>query len=261
MLNPLDVAEQGAAIDAMTGGRFVLGAGLGYRDAELAASGIRRDEMIGRFEEGVQVIARLWEGSDHPIDGRFYRLGEGRINPRPVQQPRPPILGGAYAEPAVARAARLTDGWIVPPELHGAALERRLALFHEARLGRPATLAMMRPFHPTRDADESAAILALLSQHFGRKRSWGLRKGEDAAKSDPAADARAAAIIGDPERCVDAIAGCHERWRPDHLILLMGFRGTSEAALERAIALAGERILPDIASLPPTRSPGDSPAP
>jgi alkanesulfonate monooxygenase SsuD/methylene tetrahydromethanopterin reductase-like flavin-dependent oxidoreductase (luciferase family) len=257
MLNPLDVAEQGAAVDAMTGGRFVLGVGLGYRDPELAASGIRREEMVGRFEEGVRIVGRLWEGREDPIAGRFYRLAEGRINPRPVQQPRPPILGGAYAEPAVVRAARLTDGWIVPPELHGAALERRLELFREAREGRPATLAVMRPFHPTRDADEAATIHALLSQHFGRKRTWGLQKGADAAASDAAADASASAIVGDPERCVEAIAACHERWRPDHLILLMGFRGTDEGALERAIELAGERVLPRVNAPGAKRSSGN----
>ena len=47
MLNPLDVAEQVATLDAITGGRFILGAGLGYREAELRGAGVRRADLVG----------------------------------------------------------------------------------------------------------------------------------------------------------------------------------------------------------------------
>src|SRR5919206_427534 len=59
---PVDVAEQVATLDVITGGRFIFGAGLGYRDVENAAFGIDPRARVGRMEEGIEVIERLWSG-------------------------------------------------------------------------------------------------------------------------------------------------------------------------------------------------------
>ncbi len=248
LLNPLDVAEQAATIDAMTAGGFRLGVGLGYRSLEFAASGVERSEAETRFEEAVELIRRLWSGAETSFAGEHYRLSAGRINPPPDRRGQAPILIGAYAERAVERAARIGDGWIVPPELVGAALERRLELYRSTagEHARAARVVLMRPFHVTASAEERLRVEGLLARHFGQKRSWGLRKGTDDTH-DPAADAGAAAIIGPPEECVEAIERCRDELAPDHLILLMGFRGTGDASLQASLELAGERVLPQIA--------------
>jgi alkanesulfonate monooxygenase SsuD/methylene tetrahydromethanopterin reductase-like flavin-dependent oxidoreductase (luciferase family) len=101
----------------------------------------------------------------------------------------------------------------------------------------------MRPFHVTASEDERRTVEDALARHFGRKRAWGLKKGADDT-ADPAADARAAAILGTPEECVARIEQVKREIAPDHLILLMGFRGTGDASIRSALELAGERVFP-----------------
>jgi alkanesulfonate monooxygenase SsuD/methylene tetrahydromethanopterin reductase-like flavin-dependent oxidoreductase (luciferase family) len=245
LLNPVDVAEQVATIDAMTAGGFQLGVGLGYRQSEFAASGVPRSALETRFEESIELIRRLWSGDEVKFEGAHFRLDGGRINPQPARAGSTPILLGAYSERAVERAARIGDGWIVPPELVGSALERRLELFRRTAeaASQSGTIVLMRPFHVTTSGDERGRVEELLATHFGRKRSWGLRKGGDDTV-DPAADARAAAIVGNPDECLAAIERVQRQIAPDHLILLMGFRGTSDTETETSLNLAGERVLP-----------------
>ena len=246
MLNPLDVAEQGATLDAITDGGFILGAGLGYREEEFAGSGVKREDVIQRFEESTEMIKTLWGEPPANFSGKHFSVREAVINPRPVQRPRPPVLVGAYAERAVERAGRLGDGWIIPPELFGSMLEERLVLFRESARshGRGETIAMMRAFHTTPDRSEAEAVEALVGTHFQRKRDWGILKGDRVSRTTARDNAKEAAIIGDPGACARRIESIRERYRPDILILLMGFHGIEPASLERSIQLAGEEILP-----------------
>ena len=245
LLNPIDLAEQAATIDAMAGGGFRLGVGLGYRQLEFDASGVPRTEAQTRFVESIDLIRRLWSGAEVRYEGRHYQLAAGRINPRPESAEGTRILVGAYAERAVERAGTIGDGWIVPPELVGDALQRRLDLFRRASASasRPGTIVLIRAFHITASAEEHRQIELRLARHFARKRTWGIRRGMDDTR-DPALDARAAAIIGTPTECLQAIRKYEQEVAPDHLILLMGFRGTETASLLRSLELAGERLLP-----------------
>jgi alkanesulfonate monooxygenase SsuD/methylene tetrahydromethanopterin reductase-like flavin-dependent oxidoreductase (luciferase family) len=167
------------------------------------------------------------------------------MNPPPARRARSPLLVGAYAERAVERAGRIGDGWIVPPELVGGALERRLERFRAAAssAATAGSVVLMRPFHVTTSDEERRTVEEALTRHFGRKRAWGLSKGKDDT-SDPAADARAAAIVGTPDECVAKIEQVRRQIEPDHLILLMGFRGTGDAFIRSALELSGEQVVP-----------------
>lgn len=248
MLNPLDVAEHGATLDAITEGGFILGVGLGYRDEEFAGSGVKKEHMLERYEESVEMIQRLWGEPPANFSGKHFRLREARINPRPVQRPRPPLLIGAYAERGVERAGRLSDGWIVPPELFGPLLERRFERFRQASDSNRTRgmVAIMRAFHLTEDRSEADRVEELLTAHFQKKRDWGILKGDEVTRTTAAENAREASIIGDAEECLQKIETVIVRYRPDHLILLMGFRGIPEESLERSMRIAGEKILPRI---------------
>jgi len=251
LLNPLDVAEQAATIDAMAGGGFRLGVGLGYRKLEFEGSGVPRAEADTRFEESIALIRRLWAGEETSFSGVHFRLAGGRINPSIQGNGIAPILLGAYSERAVERAGRIGDGWIVPPELVGDELKRRLDLFRTtaATAARSGTIVLMRAFHVTTSHVEQRRIDELLTTHFGQKRRWGLRKGVD-DRGDPVADARAGAILGDPDDCLAAIERIKDEIAPDDLILLMGFRGTGDASLEASLELAGDGVLPYLKGAP-----------
>ena len=70
MLNPAVIAEEAATLDWITNGNFVLGVGMGYRDEEFATLGIPKSERVGRLEEGIEVLRRLWTEDRVAHDGR-----------------------------------------------------------------------------------------------------------------------------------------------------------------------------------------------
>src|SRR5260370_25751144 len=113
--HPLEVAEQLATLDVITGGRLVFGVGLGYRDAENEAMGLDPRERVGRLVEGLEVIERLWNGEPVSYAGKHFRMRDLRISMRPLQRPRPPIWLAANADARVKRAARLGDARLLNP--------------------------------------------------------------------------------------------------------------------------------------------------
>jgi len=122
------VAEDGATVDILSDGRFELGVGVGYRRQEFEGLGVSPTERAGRIDEGLEIIRRLWDGERVDYDGRYYRIRGAKLEPRPVQQPRPPIWVGGFAPAAARRAARLGDGYIGTGEMTELA-----ALYHKTR--------------------------------------------------------------------------------------------------------------------------------
>jgi probable F420-dependent oxidoreductase len=112
LYHPVRVAEDGATIDILSGGRFELGVGVGYRVEEFAGLGIPREHRGGRANEGLEIIRRLWEGETVTYKGKYFQIDNARLTPEPVQRPRPPIWVGGFAGAATKRAARLGDGYI-----------------------------------------------------------------------------------------------------------------------------------------------------
>src|SRR5262249_7113399 len=115
LLNPVDVAEQVATLDVICEGRFVFGAGLGYREEEYEAFGIQGKERVPRFLECLEVVKRLWAEDEVTHHGRYYRLTRARLALRPVQKPHPPIWFAANNDAAVERSARIADAWVINP--------------------------------------------------------------------------------------------------------------------------------------------------
>ena len=134
--HPVRVAEDGATVDILSGGRFELGVGLGYRVEEFAGLGVARRHRVALTEEGLTIIRRLWEGECLDFSGQHYHLEGVRLEPRPVQRPRPPLWVGGFAPAAARRAARLGDGLIGTGEMAALAQQYRE---ERAALGEPGT--------------------------------------------------------------------------------------------------------------------------
>jgi alkanesulfonate monooxygenase SsuD/methylene tetrahydromethanopterin reductase-like flavin-dependent oxidoreductase (luciferase family) len=113
---PWIVARQATAIDQLSNGRMVLGAGLGdvgdhvVRDASFTHFGEATNSTTraGMLDEALDIIAGLWTGEPFAFDGTQFRISEVTFQPVPVQRPRIPIwIGGGYPNPgATSRAAR-----------------------------------------------------------------------------------------------------------------------------------------------------------
>lgn len=109
--NPVWLAQDLTSIDRLSGGRLILGLGLGNA-ARAELLGIPREEWPGRFEESLEVLRSLWSPGVAEFSGRYWDVAGLGLEPKPIQEPHPPIWFGAHAPGALARAARLGSGWM-----------------------------------------------------------------------------------------------------------------------------------------------------
>lgn len=111
--HPVLVAKATATLDYLSGGRAILGVGVGGEFApEFQACGVPLDERGRRADEGIEAIRALWTESPASYKGRFVQLDGVVMEPRPVQMPHPPLWVGGRSEAALRRAARHADGWM-----------------------------------------------------------------------------------------------------------------------------------------------------
>ncbi|HTX30716.1 MAG TPA: LLM class flavin-dependent oxidoreductase [Solirubrobacteraceae bacterium] len=108
---PVRLAREAATIDHLSDGRLALGVGIGAGGLPYEAFGVTARERAPRFEENLAVMRGLWQEPKLDFEGRFVKLNQARMEPKPVQAPLP-VWFGAGAPPALRRAARLADGWM-----------------------------------------------------------------------------------------------------------------------------------------------------
>jgi len=108
--DPIRLAEDGATLSLLTGGRFDLGVGLGYREVEFGAFKRPVRQRTSLLEEGVEILRRAWRGEPIAFHGKRFDIGDLRITPVPEHVPK--ILVGGLATPAIERAARIGDGFL-----------------------------------------------------------------------------------------------------------------------------------------------------
>jgi len=129
--NPIHVAHQVATLDYLSGGRAVLGVGLG-REQHYAEFHIPRERRVRRFLEAVELMKALWTQPQVTYRGQIFQLEDGVMGPKPVQKPHPPVwLGGGHPD-ALRRAAAIADGWMGAGGSSNAAFAKSVPLVRAA---------------------------------------------------------------------------------------------------------------------------------
>jgi alkanesulfonate monooxygenase SsuD/methylene tetrahydromethanopterin reductase-like flavin-dependent oxidoreductase (luciferase family) len=108
--DPVRLAEDAATVSLLSGGRFDLGVGIGYRQLEFDQFQRQLSHRPSLLEEGIEIIRRSWSGQPVGFSGRRFAVGDVRVTPAPVHPPR--ILLGGMVPPAIQRAARIADGFL-----------------------------------------------------------------------------------------------------------------------------------------------------
>ena len=99
--DPIQVAEETAQLDVLSGGRLEFGVGRGYQSIEFDGFGIDLAEARDRFDESLDVIRGLWTEPRFSYEGKYYQVGDVELVPWPVQQPHPPIHVAAVSPETV----------------------------------------------------------------------------------------------------------------------------------------------------------------
>ena len=110
--HPLRLAEDAAVVDQLSGGRLILGLGLGWREEEFRMFGVPVGERVRRTTETVDILRQAWTGERFTHQGRVFRFDEVKVTPPPPRTGGPPIYLGGFVEDAIRRAGRHGDGYI-----------------------------------------------------------------------------------------------------------------------------------------------------
>ncbi|MHB1537782.1 MAG: LLM class flavin-dependent oxidoreductase [Solirubrobacteraceae bacterium] len=190
--NPLHLAKAICSLDHLSGGRLDVGVVAGGSGRPFAAFGVDADRPVARFDEGISLMKALWTQREVSFDGRIWKLDRAAMEPKPVQEPHPPIWVGGNHPDALRRAARIGDGFIGAGSQTTAAFVEQVTILRAELAERdrdrdPSTFAIGKRVYVHVEDDRSRArrrIAAALAYHYGRS-------GLDAA-----------AVAGPPEECV-----------------------------------------------------------
>ena len=251
LVNPVELAEMVATLDAICGGRFTLGVAIGYRNQLFEAAGIRRRERTGRFEEAIELMKKLWAGETVTHHGRYFHLTEGRMAFTPVQKPHPPIWIGAQSDGAAERAGRMGDGLLAPPQSTITNIRHHREIFSAARQARGLRdQAPVGAFRNVCVADrrEEAYRLAesVLPGGFEYYKKLGLQEPTSVELILPfEREVRERAIVGDPDECVDRILE-YEAAGVTHIYVRLIQAGWATQLPMESIDVLGEQVLPRV---------------
>ncbi|MDP2605893.1 MAG: LLM class flavin-dependent oxidoreductase [Deltaproteobacteria bacterium] len=112
--NPIQLAKAYASLDCMSGGRAVLGVGLGggHLGSHEDVFGYTREGRVTRFTESVQIMKLLWTESKASFQGRYWNFRDVSMEPKPMQKPHLPLWFGGHHENALKRAVKYGNGWM-----------------------------------------------------------------------------------------------------------------------------------------------------
>ncbi len=248
--HPVDMAEQVATLDALTNGRFIFGVGLGYEKEEFDAFGLEVGERVGRFEESLELMKRLWTEDEVNFEGKHFTL-HARPSAWPLQKPYPPVWIAANGHGPVRRAARLGDVWFANPHAKFKTLAEQMDIYRAALAeygtATPNDIVVSRELivAPTRDEAIRIAEPAL----HERYRVY-TRQGQD--EQLPPGDrfqavfdelAKDRFILGSPEECVAEIKR-YEALGFNYFIMGHHPLDLDDEAAMRILRLFGEEVLP-----------------
>jgi alkanesulfonate monooxygenase SsuD/methylene tetrahydromethanopterin reductase-like flavin-dependent oxidoreductase (luciferase family) len=252
--NPIEIAEIGAFLDVITGGKFLFGAGLGYRPEEYGMYGVPMPERVSRFNEAVTIVRRLWTEERVTHNGRHWQFSDATIGPRPLQRPAPPIIIGAQVQAAITRAANIGDGWLVVPIPTLDQLAKQMATYTTAR-----TAAKLAPSpHICRLLEvgcgpDTETAFRRVAPHLIEKYkayfSWGLEGLTLDPNATPEEQFRSLAVnrfaVGSPAQVADMLVAQHKAGI-NHLSMRVSWPGMAQTDILAGIELLGTKVLPEV---------------
>jgi alkanesulfonate monooxygenase SsuD/methylene tetrahydromethanopterin reductase-like flavin-dependent oxidoreductase (luciferase family) len=252
---PLALAENFAALDVMSGGKLVFGAGLGYREVEFKAFGVPKQERVRRFEANLAALRRLWTEDKVTMSAGHFELDEASCLPKPLQRPHPPIWIGANADVGIARAARLGDCWYINPHNQLATIERQMDVYRraldDAGKAFPVELPMRRELFVAKNRAEAMRLCGpYLEAKYKAYADWGQDKEMPAGDNNLAQAFDALAgdrfLIGSPDEVAEQILNLHRRIGVNHLIMSIEWAGMPQTLVFDTMQLIAEEVIPRV---------------
>ncbi len=217
LYHPVQIAEQAAMVQFISGGRLLFGVGLGYLPEEFASMSVPFEERAGRMAESLSLLKKLWTEEDVSFDGEYYHFKHATVRPRLDKVGLPPVLVGGWVEAAIRRAARLADGWMPGPTVDFDVLQKCYAIFRAElrKQGKPLDVEYLAGRElfcaPTRQRAIEVGGRPMYEFYKDTYLQWPhpyLREAEREMSYEELARDRF--IIGDPDECAQAVTKLRE---------------------------------------------------
>jgi probable F420-dependent oxidoreductase len=171
--NPIQLAKAYSTLDSMSGGRAVLGVGLGggHLGSHEEVFGYTRAGRVTRFTEAVQIMKLLWSEPKASFQGKYWNFKDVSMEPKPAQKPHLPIIFGGHHENALRRAVKYADGWMGAGSSSSSAFVRESARIREMLAEHqrdPATFHLAKRVYLAVDSDEARAERRIREWFGGR---------------------------------------------------------------------------------------------
>jgi alkanesulfonate monooxygenase SsuD/methylene tetrahydromethanopterin reductase-like flavin-dependent oxidoreductase (luciferase family) len=249
LFEPVQVAEDAATLDAITGGRFVLGVGAGYWEPEFRALGVPPERRGARLEEMIGVIRSLWTGEPSAGSPRFEHVRGARQLLRPSRPGGPPIYVGGVSEHAIARAARVGDALLLPPDLDPPALGRKIAAYREAMAARGRRITVLPAQRECLLADTAQDARRAAEPYLRQNAAIYAERGMDWIERAFDRWFERAYLVGSAGEVAEQVGRLADLGITD-LHLRIGWGDAPFDVMARTLEIAAERLLPLFAGQP-----------
>lgn len=228
--HPVEIVEEVNTLNELSGNRFILGSGIGYKPEEFETTGWDFKTRAKRMEECLQIIRAGMSGEKFSFHGRFFDIDDLSIVPK-APNPHMPLWVGAVSEPAMQRAARLGDGWLISFAEHLVELQDKVARYKVAAAenGRPSTLCLMRDLHIAASADKiDPHWIKNVSQVWQDYDELGSKADRDDLSSEVIFGRKEVdlkeytpnrAIVGTPEDCIEEMRRIKTLIDPEYVLM------------------------------------------
>lgn len=253
--DPVRLAEDAAVVDLISGGRLIMGLGIGWRAEEFEAFGVPMSSRVERLETAVAILRQSW--GESTVEGVAGRLYPGMsVTPKPARPGGPPIWIGAMVEPAIRRAGRIADGFMgteVTPEAFGDQVTLARAARAEAG-GDPGdlTVSLHIPTFAWRGGgawDRVREYHHHIAWKYEDMETARGRVGGPAPKPaltpELEATLRPQGVFGTPDEVIDQISAYRDAAGGElHYIARLYWPGMDLAVQEEAIRVFAEEVIP-----------------
>lgn len=246
--HPVDVAEQTASLDVLSGGKLLFGVGQGYRDIEFQSFGIDKSSRRRRVTEAIKAIRKLWAEDNVSFHGEFFRFEGVSINPKPIQRPAPPILMAGDTVLSVSKVSEVGDYWIASRRHSKVFLRKALPAYKASleKYGRPFKgLPIFRDLCVADNAEKAEQrIKHATEQMYQLYKRWGQPGERYDLSFDELKQERL--VVGNPKEVAEQVMAYHEEFGAEYMWFNVYWPGMDPQYALETIQVFGEQVIPQI---------------
>ena len=254
---PLDIAEQIATADVMSGGKVIFGAALGYRDVEFLAFGTTQKERVKRFEENLEAIKRLWTEDTVDMVGSHFTLdGRRRVSPSPCRSrtrrsgsaPMPTRRSGAPRASATAGTSTRTTASTRSCGRSRSTGARSTSTASRSRAEFPARREVF--VAQSRERGDPALRARSWPRSTAAYDQWGQGQAMPEGDNDLGVDfdelIRDRFLLGSPDEVAEQMLALHRATGINHLIMSVQWPGMPQSLVLDELHMLAEEVFPRV---------------